>query len=243
MRNVARIVRPRTFALLFGGYFGTIAFAAWSYASSLSYPWFDPVSSRWVYTAYLVGSAAFVVGIGFLAVFVQTTFDRRAKELGDDLRDLRNSIVPEPLGVEGGSMDVPIDADLEAATLGLVHLQSEIGAFLDSGGATSVVLEAPALTSVTATEQRLLRRRESLKVRQDFLTNFLAGPAVASSVILAVSGALLPGADAFLQTYHQMNTALIVGFAYSWAGIAAYVVASFFAMAGSLRPARKSVGD
>jgi len=51
-------------------------------------------------------------------------------------------------------------------------------------------------------------------------------------VILGISGAMLPAADGMLQSYHQLNTALILGIGYGWLGVGAYFAA---ALAGILK--------
>jgi hypothetical protein len=56
--------------------------------------------------------------------------------------------------------------------------------------------------------------------------SYVAGPAALAILFLAISGAMLPGTGGFLQTYHQLNTTLILGIGYGWAGLGAYTIAA-----------------
>ena len=85
----------------------------------------------------------------------------------------------------------------------------------------------------------LVRRRTGLKRQQDFLTRFLPGPAAIVVGVLATSMMMMPAADETLQSSFRLNTALILGFAYGWFGLAAYFAASVLGLVGSLRTERK----
>ena len=73
-----------------------------------------------------------------------------------------------------------------------------------------------------AERQRLSRARRSVR-------GYAAGPGIVATVFLGISGAMLPGVDAFLQSLHQLNTTLILGIAYGWLGLGVYVLAATFA--------------
>lgn len=246
MRDVRRIIRPRTFAALFGGYFAAVGVASWTFASGLSFAWYPPDLSRWVYSTYFVGSAVLLLGLTVIGYVVQSAFDRRAREVNERIQETRaqGSVVPPELQILASPSDVAgaEPDDIETTMTELVRLESDVAPEGEADmGETMVLLQSQRAEAVALSTQdrRLLRRRESLKLRQEFIVKFLAGPAVSASVILSVSGMLLPGADGFLQTYHQLNTALVLGFAYSWPGIGAYLVASILALLGSLRTERK----
>jgi hypothetical protein len=249
VRDVRPIYRPRTFALAFGAYFAGIGVAAWSFASDLPGPWYGPEMSRWIYATYFVGSAVFLVGLAHVGYAVQAAFDRHARDVRERLQGLRTeaSVVPPDLRFAAPARAAAAD-EFDLSMSALVRLESEIGADAEAEmGETMVLLRSQkaGTVAVGAHEARLLRRREALRLRQDFVARFLAGPAVASGIVLSLSGALLPGTGGFLQTFHQANTAIALAIAYSWPGIGAYLVASILALVGSLRAERKrtSAGD
>ena len=45
---------------------------------------------------------------------------------------------------------------------------------------------------------------------------------IAAASFVGLAAAMLPGVDGMLVSFHQLNTALILGLAYGWAGLAAY---------------------
>ncbi|MGQ0796417.1 MAG: hypothetical protein ACT4OI_00920, partial [Methanobacteriota archaeon] len=81
MRDVRRILRPRTFAVLFAGYFGVIGVGSWIFASGLSFAWYGPDLARWVYATYFLGSAVFLLGLAVIGYVVQSAFDRRVRDV------------------------------------------------------------------------------------------------------------------------------------------------------------------
>ena len=246
MRDVRRILRPRTFAAIFGGYFAVIGVASWTFASGLSFAWYPPDLSRWVYSTYFLGSAVFLLGLAVIGYVVQSAFDRRVREVNERIQETRaqDLVVAPELRIQASRVDTnggDPEGD-DATMMELVRLESDLSPEVEAQmGETMVLLQSTQAEAVAArtSEHRLVRRRESLKLRQEFIVRFLGGPAVGASVILSVSGALLPGSDAFLQTYHQLNTALVLGLAYSWPGIGAYLVASIWALVSSLHTERK----
>lgn len=52
---------------------------------------------------------------------------------------------------------------------------------------------------------------------------------VAAASFVGVAAAMLPAVDGMLVANHQLNTALILGLAYGWAGLAAYVALAMHA--------------
>jgi len=245
MRNGARFFRPRNFALGFGMYFIIVAFSAWTFASGLQGPWYGADLSRWLYTSYLLSSAILLVGLALLAFRIQASFDRRVVDVNDRIAELRDDpVVPRSLAVPAiaaGPASRAREADLDATVAGLVLLEQEAEAIVETGDMMSIVVESVSERTRTSDheEDRLQRRRESMRVRQEYIMKFLSGPGVASASILAVSGALLPGTEAFLQSYHQVNTAILLAIAYSWPGIGAYIVASLYALFGALKTEQK----
>jgi len=166
---------------LFGTYFVVIAFGAWWFASGLDTVWYDEATSRWVYTAFLIASAMFLVGLANLSFRVMRTLE-------DRMRDVEDQISANP--------DGPVD---------------------DS----------------------LMRLREGIRMRQEQLAGIVFGPAAAAAVIMGVSAAVLPGVGSMLQAYYRLNTALVLGFAYSWLGIGLYLAASLYLVIRTLRTDRK----
>jgi hypothetical protein len=121
--------------------------------------------------------------------------------------------------------------------VGLANLSYRIARSLDRAmQETEALIES---RNGGRTDEALMRRREGIRLRQEHLGRILLGPAAASALILGVSAALLPGTGSFLQRNYQLNAALILGFAYSWPGIGAYVAVAMYALTGALRAERK----
>lgn len=229
-------LRPRTLGAAFGAYFTGIVLLAWSSSKDLTNPWYGPDLSRWLYTTYLLGSAALLAGVLVVASRRTASIDRRLAQLTDGMRLATDYAGHEngPDGAKGAYERDAVDQDIDdlLERLDDIEVASDETVIVEEatvvGEATSsqVLADAPpsvagAPTDLVALRQRLLRVRASVRA-------YAAGPAVVLMAFLGVSGAMLPGVDAFLQTFHQLNTTLILAMAYGWAGLGAYVVAATF---------------
>ena len=121
--------------------------------------------------------------------------------------------------------------------VGLANLSYRIGRSLDlQMQETEALIESG---EARRRDEALMRRREGIRLRQEHLGRILFGPAAAAGLMLGVSAALLPGSGGFLQTNYTLNTSLILGFAYSWPGIGAYIAIALYVLTGTLRAERK----
>jgi hypothetical protein len=223
----------------FGAYFAIIAIAAWQYSQTLTTPWFPPDITRWIYTTNMLIAAVFLVGMGGLALSIRSSFTRQIREidarLGAMVRGSSLDSLPPPLPETQNVRDT-VDRDIDE----LLESLSEVEA--------TATREAQALDSgvgsgrgsyVDVDDAGLGVRRERLVHRRKFLGRYLFGPALVAALILGLSGMMLPGADGFAQTYHQLNTALILGIAYSWVGVGWYVAVTAYALVGGRDEGRR----
>ena len=253
MTIAGRIGRPGVLAAIFGAYFGVVMFAAWSFASHSTVPWFGPDLTRWVYMTHILASTVFLAGLALLAFHVQNVFETRVSEINRQLGSIIWSGVVSSGGVEApppgrkAEPDVededgdPTQRDLDEMLEVLGEAQAETAQEVLLESADSTVEQADPVEAAREIMLRrdLVRRREGLKRHQDSLVRFLPGPAGLAAGILGVSMAMLPASDGVLQSSFQLNTALILGFAYGWFGLAAYFAASILGVVASLRSERK----
>ena len=244
------LYRPRVLACVFGAYFAIVMFASWMFASKLQVPWFGAELSRWVYMSFIVASAVFLCGTGLLAFKIQDAFEGRVRtvnrQLGKYLWDKGIVMPPDgDAGLANGDVDLNIadavggDLDEMLEVLGEVQTEAVQEMLVDTSG--EVVEETDAVEDARGAmlQRDLLRRRAGLRRHQDYLLHFLAGPVGLAVGILGISMVMLPATDVMLQTFHGLNTALILGFSYAWLGLAAYFGASVLGLAASLRTERK----
>lgn len=231
MRILASLHRASILAVIFGSYLAFVLFAAWSFASGLANPLYNPAVSRGTYAAYLVASSAFLVGLAVVAFLIQGSFDGR-------VRDVNRALGTLLLG--GGAAFVSADVLPPSLQSKADPEQSDLKEILETLGEaqTQEVLLVPASTAGPETktlitlQRALLHRREELGRRQRTLMKFLPGPSSVAVAFIALSAAMLPATDAMLVTLQTINTTLILGFAYGWVGLAAYFAIS---MAGVVR--------
>jgi hypothetical protein len=230
-------IRPRTLAAIFGVVFLMVGVASWQWAQTFGSDWrYDAGLTRWIYTTYMLVSAVFLLGLGGLGLSIRTSFARQIREvdmhLGDMVRGSRDSL-PPPLS-EGGTRDTvdrDIDELLESLSEVEAHAKREAQR-MDSGD--------PSMGgSGDYDGSGLAARRERLVQRRRFLGRFLIGPALVAGLILGISGMMLPGADAFAQSDHRLNTTLILGIGYSWIGVGWYIATTVYGLVGGGREDRR----
>ena len=236
----SKLARPRTLAVLFGVYFLVMAvIAAWA-GASLGYHYTVDIT-RWTFTIYLLVGAIFLVGIGLGAAWTAKTLDARIEKLsGADASDdevLEEVVVEETVGddVPPPLEDAPapsgdhVDGDSDELLVSLQEMEQEA----ETVEETEPEEPAPRLARAARAGPSRSRdaeasgRASALRQKRDSVVSFFAGPAVAAIGVIGISAAMLPGSDAFLQSYFQLNTGLLLGLGYSFVGIAAYVSASF----------------
>ncbi len=229
-------LRPWNLAVGFGVYFIVIAFVAWGYAQSQGL-WFPPDITRWVYTTYMLVAAIFLVGLGGLGLSVRRSFTRQIHELDRRAGSSRNpgsEGLPPPLS-ETTVVKDHVDRDIDELLESLSEIEqttAQEAAAMDLG-----IPEAPPMAGPR--DPASVAQRERLVQRSKQLGRFVLGPGVAAALILGISGMMLPGADGFAQSQFHLNTALILGMAYSWIGVGGYIAATVYALSSHRDGRRK----
>jgi len=243
MRTSRRTRLPQIQAAIFGLYLLFVMFIAWTFSAGLATPWFGTEFSRWVYTAYLLASAVFLAGMGILAFQIQNHLGKRIRELNRQLGSLYWDWAPNETSEEAVVSSSPEsdDHDLDEMLVTVGEAQTEeVQEVLMNSSIEAAEEDAPVeISLVTVAQPTLVRRREQLKARAAYLTSFLKGPMIVAVGIFGISAVMLPGTEAMVQSFHQLNTTLILGFAYGWAGLAAYFAAAILSIVAFLPGQRK----
>lgn len=244
MKRVERRHGPTLLAAGFGSYFAIVMVLAWILMSRPSGWSYDPDMSRWAYSVYLVASAIFLAGLGILAFQVQSLFERRIREVNRQLGSLFWDWSPKAESEDSDdvlSSKEPDERDLDEMLETVGEAQTrEVHEVLLRSSYEAAEEDAPVeIALVTVAQPELLHRRQALERRAMHVTKFFPGPMVLAVGVLGFSAAMLPGVEATMPTFQQLNSALILGFAYGWVGLAGYFAASAFAIIGSLHPGRK----
>ena len=236
---MARSVRPRTLAAVFGVYFLIVATASWTFARGLTSVWYTADITRWVYTTYMLVAAIFLVGLGGMGLSVRKSFGKQIRELdaklGPGSHDAPTDALPPPLP-ETTNLPDHIDRDIDE----LLESLSEVEASA-AREAQAMEVQAETVNDVPVVEaagHEPAAQRAQLVERRKFLGRYLAGPGIVAAVVLGISGIMLPGSDVFAQSNFTFNTAVILGIGYSWLGLGAYVAATVAALVSS-KSARK----
>ena len=235
----SKLARPRTLAVLFGVYFLVMALiAAWA-GLTLGYHYTVDIT-RWTFTIYLLVGAIFLVGIGLGASWTSKSLDARIEKLsGADPSDdavVEEVVVEETVGdeVPPPLEEVPeasgdhVDRDIDELLVSLQEMEQEAGTIEEEIEEPAPKRASAAKPASRRTEDREAAERASgLRKKRDSVVSYFAGPALAAIGAIGISAAMLPGSDAFLQSFYELNTGLLLGLGYSFVGIAAYVSASF----------------
>ncbi len=229
-----RVARPRTLSAVFGVYFLLMAIIAWYSGQTLGYTYTVSVT-EYSFTVYLIAGAIFLIGLGAAAVLGARSLDARIDRLegnasGDEeyveevVVEETSDEVPPPLPDAAPAAGDHVDRDIDELLVSLQEMEQD-------AGATEPVEEAEAAeapgrvvrAAPSAVDARLLAK---LKRKRAGITAYFAGPSLAAIGAIGLSAAMLPGSDGLLQGNPNLNTALLLGLAYSFIGIAAYVAAS-----------------
>ena len=238
-----RVARPRTLSLVFGVYFLLMAVIAWTSSGMLGYKYSVDIT-RWTFTIYLLVGAILLIGVVVAALWSMRYLDGRIEKI-EGASDLEVEVASEELVVEEPIPDdVPppleeapspagdhVDRDIDELLVSLQEMEAEAETAEPPAEEPEV---APARTAV-AKEKRVSRLMESKKLaalrkKRDGIAYYFGGPALAAIGAIGLSAAMLPGSDVFLQSYWQLNTSLLLGLGYTFAGIAAYIAASVLLM-------------
>lgn len=236
----SKLYRPRTLAMGFGVYFLVMAIIAYWAGVSLGYHYTVDIT-RWTFTIYLLVGAVFLVAIGLGAVWTGKSLDAKIeKASGADASDdvvieelvVEETItddVPPPLQEDPAPSGDHVDRDIDELLVSLQEMEQEAET---TGSAEVEETEArsdrPAAKPKPRSESQAdTTTAEALREKRSAVVSYFAGPALAAIGAIGVSAAMLPGSDAFLQSYSELNTSLLLGLGYSFVGIAAYVATSF----------------
>lgn len=233
-----RVARPRTLSAVFGAYFLVMAIVAWYSGQTLGYHYTTDIT-RFSFMIFLVAGAIFLVGVGVAAALSARSLDARLERLESAsaqetaiveevvVEEAPTDAVPPPLEETPAPAGDHVDRDIDELLVSLQEMEQ------DAGTTEEVETPVPRASSSTHTvAARAMpnasgdRKLAALRKKRDGLLAYFVGPALASIGAIGISAAMLPGSDAFLQTYFQLNTSLLLGLAYTFVGIAAYVAAS-----------------
>ncbi len=237
------VLRPRNLAAIFGGFILVMAIVSWYFATGPGSGYrYGPDLTRWVYAAYLIAAAALLSGIGAVALGsmrhldhlieeaeVETMKDHPEAETGPAEPEASEAL-PPPLTEAPAEKD-HVDQDIDELLVSLQEIetnaeQAEEEAVVEEA-AGEPVAERPVFASG---DTKASWNLEKWKRRRAEVPAYFAGPALIAIGIVGVCAAMLPGADAMLQTYNQLNTALILGMGYAYGGIALYAGLSVYAI-------------
>src|SRR5207247_1093711 len=174
-------------------------------------------------------AAIFLVGLGGLGVSVRRSFTRQIHELDRRSAPSRNpgsEGLPPPLPettVVRDHVDRDIDELLESLSE-IEQTTAQEAAAMDMGVSVAPAMVGPRDSATAAQRERLVQRSKQLG-------RFVLGPGLVAAIILGISGMMLPGSDTFAQAQgqFQLNTALILGMAYSWIGVGGHIAATVYA--------------
>ncbi len=240
-----RVFRPRTLSAIFGVYFLVMAIIAWYSGETLGYHYTVDIT-RFTFTIYLVAGAVFLIGVLLAAVLGARSLDARIEKLertaepdGEVVEEVvleeeATDAVPPPLEETAGPSGDHVDRDIDELLVSLQEMEQDAGTSdADEEVVTPSREELPASRATRSSPvapSSDSRRLAMLRKKRNGLIGYVVGPALASIGAIGISAAMLPGSDAFLQTYYQLNTSLLLGLGYSFVGVAAYVAASLLTL-------------
>ncbi len=204
-------LRPRHLAAGFGLYIVVIAWFAWQTAQQTTFAWFGAGVSLWTYALNFIAALVLAVGLGAVGV----TAGRGAVDL-DYLRGKLSAIRSKLVS-------------LEVQQRGEVK-EDEVDALLASLEDDPPAHSGPKVGSVVADVQELLTTAAGASVgpKPKSKLGAIAGPVSAAAGFAALSAAMIPAADGFLQINFALNTFLILTIAYGWIGLLGYTLGSAF---------------
>ena len=238
-----RGLRPRVLSAVFGVYFLVMALAAWYSGQTLGYH-YSPDVTRFSFMVFLIAGAIFLVGVAVAAVLGARSLDARIDRLSAaseaDEVVFEEVVTDEPIPdeVPPPLVETPapsgdhVDRDIDELLVSLQEMEQDAETTEAAGEVAEDPASEPATKPAPAAEPRPAasavdsRRLAMLRKKRDGIVAYFAGPALASIGAIGISAAMLPGSDEFLQTYFEINTSLLLGLAYTFVGIAAYVAAS-----------------
>lgn len=235
----SRSLRPRVLGAVFGGFLLIIAVFSWWFAhgSGSSYV-YGPDLTKWVYGIYLIGAAVLLSGVGIVAFSGMRHLDRLIEAAEVEAENTApagafteaeheaSDALPPPLKEVPAGKD-HVDQDIDELLVSLQEIESSADQ-AEQVVVEEVVREPVQERTVLAGPSRKSRSMEKWKKRRAEVPAFFAGPALVAVAIMGICAALLPGADAMLQSSHELNTSIILGIGYAYGGIALYAALSVY---------------
>ena len=233
---MSRKLEPRTLGAVFGGYFAIIAIASVLHAMSLTSVWYLPDITRFVFAVYMIASAALLAGVAAAAVSRTQFLERRIIEINKaagnaDVVEVTAAAAEVSEGLPPPLLEEPPKDQADRDIDDLLESLSEMEVTTVEQAEEVEAGPAPATLAALGTMDGSLRAKlEKARKARRAVPRYLAGPAAGAVFVLGVSAAMLPAADGMLQSYHQLNTALILGVGYGWLGLGAYIGASVLSL-------------
>ncbi len=203
-----------------------IGVLSWGNALLTTGPWYDANISIILYGISLPLAVV-------LAVVIAVTTARWVAHLEEALRSLDTRIAvvraapsPDPSAVVPDAVSPALEQTLQTLDRSpAAEVAREMG--------SDVLIEVTGTLSPRAAQARLETMAELVSQRLQLRRSrrrawwTVAGPMVMSFAFAAISGAMLPGAGGFAQTYFRLNTTLVLFLAYTWWILVAWAVVSF----------------
>ena len=181
-------------------------------------PWYHGTATFWAYATTFVGSLVLVSVMALAAVVLV-----RPRGFEEALQTLSSERPRPAANPSPASGDEEMKENLEF----LMHAAASRG---HPPGVPAAVEETLEVTAVQAPAEAAVPRPR----RAQRILPALLGPTITATIFAGISAALLPGSDGFLQTLFTFNTFIIVVFAYGWAGLLGYAMASLFLAASEV---------
>lgn len=230
--------------LAFGLALFLVAVLAWATAAATTGPWFSPTVSGQVYALSLLASILVALVLAALAGLRVFRIDDAVRAL-----ELRIAGLPEAASLPSAEHVTQEDlqniapSDEEVDEL-LAVLHTSTGAPIAELEVTGTLLDVETAITGTKIRKEVLKAavRQSAELLGDRVRGVrsVAGPIVASFLLTAVAGAMLPGSEGFALRNFQLNTALVLFLGYAWAFLAAWAVAAVAMLARRVSPAKST---
>ena len=157
-------------------------------------------------------------------------FPSRAPDGNVDIFMTLPDEVPPPLEDEPAPGGDHVDRDIDELLVSLQEMEHEATVEEEPEEPAPMLARAAKTQTARSEDREASQRASALQKKRDSVVSYFAGPALAAIGAIGISAAMLPGSDAFLQSYYELNTSLLLGLGYTFAGIAAYVAASILLM-------------
>jgi hypothetical protein len=242
----------RRFFLISAAFAVALAIAAnlaWLVAVGMSDPWFSAEVSLRAYTITFALSSV-------LASVLATLVSTRAFRLDESLEILRaglhavehppgTAVSPDDRGAPGPISEEELE-ELSEALDGL-DLTPFLGQERSGHDSLAAPIRPPRPPTRRDLGSRLRAEFDRLHRMRERSWRVAGGPLATTVLFAAISGALLPVPEAFAASDPQLNTALILFFAYGWPILAGWVLAAIAAdrtgLRGEAKPRGRSRSD